>query len=372
MPTISLCMIVRDEEKALARCLSSVLGVADEMIVVDTGSEDRTKEVAARFGARVCTFEWRDDFAAARNYAFSLASCEYLFWLDADDILKERDRERMMELKAALPPGCRRVTMPYHLAFDSSGNVVYSLRRNRLVRRECGFQWIGAVHEYLAADGPGLDSEVCVTHLKEKGHSDRNLRIYRERAERGEAFTPRDVYYYANELRDHGQWREAAGQYERFLDGGQGWVEDNIQAGLKLAECRMKLDDRPGGFRALCGTLLHDVPRPENCCALGHFFWEEQRFGQAIYWYEQALTARRPENGMGIQNAAASTWLPHLQLCLCHHRLGDLRRAHWHNEQALAYAPSHPSLLHNRRYFREKLGPDGDCPGEKSGGAGKI
>lgn len=77
MTTISLCMIVRDEEEVLARCLDSAAGIADEIIIVDTGSVDRTMEIAREYTDQVYSFTWIDDFAAARNYAFSLASSEF-------------------------------------------------------------------------------------------------------------------------------------------------------------------------------------------------------------------------------------------------------------------------------------------------------
>ncbi len=72
--TISLCMIVRNEEKVLARCLESVRGCVDEIVIVDTGSSDATKEIAARYTDRIYDFEWIDDFSAARNYAFEQAT----------------------------------------------------------------------------------------------------------------------------------------------------------------------------------------------------------------------------------------------------------------------------------------------------------
>ena len=70
---ISLCMIVKNEERVLARCLNSALRAVDEIITVDTGSTDKTKEIAARYSDKVFDFEWCDDFSAARNFAFSKA-----------------------------------------------------------------------------------------------------------------------------------------------------------------------------------------------------------------------------------------------------------------------------------------------------------
>ena len=87
MVTLSLCMIVRDEEDVLGRCLESVKDLADEIIIVDTGSSDRTKEIAAYYTDRIYDFEWCDDFSAARNFAFSKGTKDFLMWLDADDVI---------------------------------------------------------------------------------------------------------------------------------------------------------------------------------------------------------------------------------------------------------------------------------------------
>lgn len=149
MPTISLCMIVRNEEKSLGRCLSSVADIVDEIIIVDTGSTDRTKEISAEYGAAIYDFEWIDDFAAARNYAFAQAASEYILWLDADDVIEEIDRERFKTLKAAMTTEYHAVSMVYVLITDENGKSLYSFRRNRLIRRDCGFRWIGAVHEFI-------------------------------------------------------------------------------------------------------------------------------------------------------------------------------------------------------------------------------
>ena len=97
--TISLCMIVKNEEKVLERCLKSVSEFVDEIIIVDTGSEDKTREIAGKFTKKVYDFPWRDDFAAARNEAFSRATMDYCMWLDADDVVTDENRKRICCLK---------------------------------------------------------------------------------------------------------------------------------------------------------------------------------------------------------------------------------------------------------------------------------
>src|SRR6516225_12200315 len=99
---ISHCLIVRNEVANLPACLQSAADLVDEIIVVDTGSTDRTKEVAARFHARIFDFLWVDSFAAARNESLCHATGQWVFWLDADDRLDEANRARLRELFAAL------------------------------------------------------------------------------------------------------------------------------------------------------------------------------------------------------------------------------------------------------------------------------
>ena len=113
MIRISLCMIVKNEERVLARCLDSVADLMDEIIIVDTGSDDRTKEIAAKYTDRIYDFKWIDDFSAARNFAFSKAEMDYIYSADADEVLSEENRERFKILKENLLPEIEIVQMKY-------------------------------------------------------------------------------------------------------------------------------------------------------------------------------------------------------------------------------------------------------------------
>ncbi|WP_282935949.1 glycosyltransferase [Paenibacillus sp. RC67] len=352
--TISLCMIVKNEEGSLERCLSSIKDIADEIIIVDTGSTDRTKRIAEQFTNKIYDFEWIDDFAAARNYAFSKATMDYILWLDADDVIEEKDRKQFIALKYSLAPGVDSVSMPYHLAFDAQGHVVQSLRRNRLVRRERNFIWIGAVHEYLAVGGTIHHSSVAITHKKDKEYSDRNLGIYRKRWERGESFTARDLYYYSNELRDHRYYEEAILGYEEFLAKQEGWIEDNIAACMKLADCYGHLYEEEQRLKSLLRTFEYDLPRAECCCRLGDLYLEKEEYAKAIEWYKLATTLEKPVT-MGMSDHRASTWLPHIQLCVCYDRLGQYEKAKYHNDIGLSYVPDHPGMIYNKQYLERIL-----------------
>ena len=102
MAAISLCMIVKDEEAVLDRCLDCFGELADEIVIVDTGSSDRTREIAGKYTSRVYEFPWCGDFSAARNYGFERATKEYCMWVDADDVMRrEEDRLQVLSLPHA-------------------------------------------------------------------------------------------------------------------------------------------------------------------------------------------------------------------------------------------------------------------------------
>ena len=100
---VSLCMIVKNEEKYIAKCLASVKPIVDEMIVVDTGSTDRTKDIAEAFGAKTYDFQWDNDFAKARNYSISKAEGDWIFVLDADEVISSRDYDRFKKIVSKGP-----------------------------------------------------------------------------------------------------------------------------------------------------------------------------------------------------------------------------------------------------------------------------
>ena len=93
MPGLSVCLIVKNEARHLDRCLTSVRGLADEIVVVDTGSTDATVDIARAHGARVCHFEWQDDFSLAKNFSIAQATGDWILSLDGDESISRRDHD---------------------------------------------------------------------------------------------------------------------------------------------------------------------------------------------------------------------------------------------------------------------------------------
>ena len=353
MVSISLCMIVKNEEDVLARCLDSAAELVDEIVIVDTGSTDRTREIAARYTDKIFDFPWQDDFAAARNESFSHATMDYCLWLDADDVLLEEDQEKFRALKEELDPGVSVVMAPYHTGFDESGRVTFSYYRERLIKNRAGMRWIGAVHEVVPSVGTVLYGDFAVTHKKTRpSDPDRNLRIYEGQLAAGQELEPRQQFYYGRELYYHKRWEEALAVFETFLEEGRGWMENNIDACCHCAYCHRELGDEQAVLAALLRTFTYDWPRAEVCCEIGRWFFQKEQHRQAAYWYTLALTCTRDDRRGSFVSPDCYGYLPCIQLCVCYSRLGDAKRAETFNELAALYKPDSPAVLHNRAIFR--------------------
>ena len=150
-PLLSAALIVRDEERFLEACLRSLIGRFDEIVVVDTGSADRSREIAGDLGARLLQFRWTDDFAAARNAAVDASLGQWVLYIDADERVVEFDRAEAERLLAAHDHACYTV-----LFRPQSGFTRY--REHRIFRNRPELRFRGVIHESLI---PALDELVA-------------------------------------------------------------------------------------------------------------------------------------------------------------------------------------------------------------------
>lgn len=349
-------MIVKNEEDVLERCLSGAAGIADEMIITDTGSTDRTKEIAEKFKAQIYDFPWRDDFAAARNFSFSKASCDFQLWLDADDVIPDESRRRLLALKADLTPDTDVVMLPYHVAFDADGNPLFTYDRERLLRRERHFQWVGAVHEVITPSGNILRCDAAIEHRKLRvSDPDRNLRIFERLLAEGKDLDARQKFYYARELYYHQRYEDALKVYAAFFADPDAWVENRITACQHRAECLLALGREADAVRSLSESFVHAEPRAEICCAIGHIFLSQRKYAQAVFWYEAALRTEFPAENTGFSEPDCHDFIPLMQLCVCHDRMGNLRLAKAYNDRAGRIKPRSKSVQQNQKYFQKLL-----------------
>ena len=356
MNTISLCLIVKNEESVLEKCLDSVKDIVDEIIIVDTGSTDNTKVISEKYYAKIYDFEWCNDFSKARNYSFSFATKDYILWLDADDFLPEIEIQKLQKLKLTLNKNIDTVTMIYSCMRNEKDETIFSLRRHRLVKRENNYKWVGKIHEYLAVHGNSIHSDIVVYHKKETvNEGSRNLDIFLEMKNNNEIFTTRDTFYFANELFYHHKFKEASKEYECFLSKEDSWIEDKKTATFNLYQCYCNLSMHEKILPLLFSSFLYDTPRSDICCSIALTYLESLNYKQAIFWYKIALTCKPDDNYMGFSNKDFYTFIPAIQLCVCYCNIGDYTTAFYYNEIASIYGSKPQAIDHNKQYIIKKL-----------------
>ncbi len=181
---VGLSMIVRNEEANIEACLETVADLVAEIVIADTGSTDRTKEHAAKFGAKVVEFPWCDDFAAARNAGLDRMSTPWVFWMDADDRLDAENRSRLRTLFDSLPEENTGYVMKYFSPWEQSTTRASITEHLRLFRNLPSIRWKGRVHEQirkavLDAGGEVCDTEVTIHHLGYQDAQTRQLKAKR-------------------------------------------------------------------------------------------------------------------------------------------------------------------------------------------------
>ncbi|MCL5019253.1 MAG: glycosyltransferase, partial [Patescibacteria group bacterium] len=164
-PVISVTMIVKDEEEMLGQCLESIVDVADELVVVDTGSKDKTVEIAQQYGAKVYHHPWQNSFSEARNYSISKATGDWILIIDADEVLEKTDKLKARELKWHDENDCYCFAvysqLPGHLGGVSQGKH-YS---PRLFKRREDIRYEGIVHNVLRMPSKTCMTEVGIYHF---------------------------------------------------------------------------------------------------------------------------------------------------------------------------------------------------------------
>jgi tetratricopeptide (TPR) repeat protein len=258
---ISLCMIVRDEEQFLARCLESVRDAVDEIVVVDTGSKDRTIEIARSFGALVEEREWRNDFAWARNEAIKLARYRWIFQLDADEELTPESKPALRQIRDARAHVTGMwVRCVNHADQYLGGDGTISHTVARLFPNTERIRYYGSIHEFPSLDGATttllcVNSPVKIVHhgytndmMRDRSKFDRNLSIIEAAVEQ----EPEDEFNWYN----LGMTTYIAGDYPRSVTA--------MERMWEIAKARGARPFVPNGLTVLADALTDFLNDPEK------------------------------------------------------------------------------------------------------------
>ncbi|NBW14382.1 MAG: glycosyltransferase, partial [Caulobacteraceae bacterium] len=349
-------MIVKNEEAVLARCLDCIKDIVDEIVIVDTGSKDRTKEIALQYTNKVYDFEWIDDFAAARNFAFSKGTSEWLMWLDADDIIEKSSQDALLNLKKKLNNFSFNIIITkYEVSFDEDGNLELASLRERIVKKDKNFKWTGKVHETIKdTEGNNIFvGDIIIKHQKNKPAfpSERNLNIYKKMIEENIELDSRDLYHLAVEYLNINYYLEAIKYFNEAINKNliRGLY---TQAVCYLSECYIQINKYEESLDILFQYLKKYPPNKLLILKIAKTFWEQARTEEALKWCQMCLGIE--DKHLDIYFDGREDWLPHQYIGNIYFAIGDYEKALKHNEILKEKFPNQSGFLKNEEQIKEK------------------
>ena len=340
---LSQCMIVKNEEENMERALSWAKGIAFEQIVVDTGSTDRTVEIAKKMGAKVYHFEWINDFAAAKNFAIDQAKGDWIAFLDADEYMlqeharklyatlteideqNEKSGERVYLLRAAL------------LNLDERGNIFSSTEQDRFFINTPLLRYDGAIHEQFKmangekVQGANLSSQIAIYHtgyaqgaIEKHNKKERNLNMLRAELEKDPANLSAKAYYGVELVRNQ-KFQEAKAVLRELIEYKAELIpqaKNNVYSSYIRALLDSGEEDRA---KEVCEEAMHEFPEnPDYAHAMGKYYNTQAEFKKA---WELLLASERALQSK--EYVIESTIRAHpeqlfYELAICAYHLNDM------------------------------------------------
>lgn len=350
LPSISLAIIAKNEEKNLPRLFKSIEGCFDEIIVVDTGSTDRTKLVALEYGAKVFDFQWINDFSAARNHALSKCTKDYVMWLDCDDALK--NREGFIQWKTHAMEFTDIAFATYNYALNKDGSPIISFVRERVFRRSLNPEFKYKIHEGVIIK-PEWSKDYAVTwavdhHRDEadiKADKSRNVTIL-EDLKNQNLLDARLQFYYGKELYEANRSFDALREFNLAIARPDLDINDRILAyqyaaytamtcgdSLKPELQQERLDYYQKSIQFCLEGIRHDPNRAEYHCAAGDTYLKLGDLLKAVPYYSAAKGCINPKASGSAYEGAIYSFLdcygqvPQMQLAKVYFNLGKLAEA---------------------------------------------
>ena len=365
--TIGLCLIVKDEIEDVVRIVKHYSEFFDRVYLTVTNEAQREKleTLPQIVGDKlvVSYFDWVGDFSKARNFNFSQANTDYIFWMDADDeIINPEGLKKLVDNY----PDVDLFYMDYLYAFDESGNCTMRHHRERLIKNNKTLTWKGRVHETLIPIEDvflhkGEVSDIFVKHRAKindfvDSHK-RNVEILvQEWNENRENTDPRTISYLASELGALRRYDEAIKFYEKHIQLS-GWNEDKYLSWNKIAEYLILLylnhQDKKlleTAISALSEAIILLPAAPDAYLTMGEVYWHLRQWDKAIEWTLTGMT-KKPVETMPYFDPTRYTIRPLPTLAYSYLNTGDIDKAYGYMAEALKRAPKNAFIKDNFPFF---------------------
>ena len=351
-PTVSACLIVKNEEKFLPQCLESIKNAVDEIIIVDTGSTDRTVEIAESFGARVYHHPWRNSFSEARNHSIGYATCDWILQIDADESLEQADIPLLHSLIRTSVHNAILVAIYSELPSGLSKHYF-----TRIFRRGKG-HFEGIVHNQLVFEGCALQSEIRIQHY---GYNLPGSEMQKKYKRSGDllrqqlAEDPNNAFVLANLIRNY----RNEGNYDKVIELCETGLQNlasrkdvtainhkqRIYIDLIYARMHKKQFDEAA---AACKEAINEAPDSLDVLfAMGEIFLKKEAYHDGLNTFKKYLVAKEKENknpafNMYIVDSYAYEHKAYNNIGICYDRLGALAEAEHAYKKAIQLNGTEP------------------------------
>jgi GT2 family glycosyltransferase/tetratricopeptide (TPR) repeat protein len=309
MMKISACMIAKNESENIGKSLASLEGIADEIIVVDTGSADDTKKIAENFGASVYDYKWQDDFAAAKNYAIKKASGDWIIFFDADEYFAEESRRFVRPtLAAADGAGAEMIAAKLvNIDADRDNLVINSFRQARIFKNSGEIFYVGKIHENLAKKTGkacliNSPQEIVIYHTgystgRVRRKLERNLRLLE--MVKAEDRTPIYYRYLCDCYYGLKEWEKAYAAGKKYIaENGKVSDMDSMTYVSILQSLRMFCDSSEKITAEFDAAVKLFADKPDIYAQYGDFCCDDLHdYNKALDLYEKAVEIYGEKHG---------------------------------------------------------------------------
>ena len=350
--SLSLCMIVKNEENTIERCLESVKDIVDEMIIVDTGSTDDTIKVAEKYGAKIFFYKWNNSFSNARNYSLSKASKDWILIMDADDELKNEDKDKVIKLI-----NCENnkfnayfgETLSY--SGDYAGDNISSNINIRFIKNGKGYKFIGDIHEQIISGSEDANKQVFLgiadikfyhygylnKTVNEKNKRKRNMNIIEKLLK----VNPDNTFMLYNmgvECSAKGDYAEALNYLKKAYKNFNPSLGFGSKLILKMISCNdvlQQFDD--------CLTLIEEgLKYYPNCTDYefyrANIFYRQKKYYSAIETAKKCISMGEPPILLREVSGVA-TYRPYYLLGIIYSNIGDYDESYKFYDEVLKLNP---------------------------------
>lgn len=309
---ISLCIITKNEERHIKKCINSVSDIVDEIVVVDTGSKDKTVSIAKSLGAKIFEYEWCGDFSKARNFAIEQCSGKWIIFLDADEYLKEGCTEELKSQIRNAHNNNKEAILFEIINIDEENTEIYDISKNiRAFKKHPMLRYVQPIHEVLehinrSIKAVDATSKIKLYHtgyspniIKEKNKSKRNLDLLFSQLEKDSNHA--DTYYYIVEsLMVAERYEEAliyCDKVEKYKIATI--IGIYIKNKLNKMNCLVKLKKEEDTIlKVYTEAIQLDSSFPDYDYVMAKYYLDNKIYDKVEYYLKQCIIKMDSYNGM--------------------------------------------------------------------------